>query len=380
MTSLLLWDIKEPLTASSRTVDLGLNETAFEQTSTHPPPPNGSLINQLHRLQLPHLPISTNLLRHSSTAPSTLPPPSFSLPPRSFPSLAHNQLHPITMLLLGLTGSIATGKSTVSNLLSASPYNLPVIDADVIARQVVEPGTKAYGKIVGYFGSTTPDLLLPAEPPEAPRPSGSTAKAKPPTSSSARPLNRPALGRRVFGDSPERKRDRAVLNSIVHPAVRMEIYKQLLRHYLSGCWAVVLDVPLLFESGLDALCGTVMVVAVSDPEIQMQRLRGRDSHLTEEDARNRVLSQGDVREKARRCEARGERYGVVVWNDGGREELKKDVERYIRGIQGGSPRWWAWLLLLVPPLAGLVGVWTYWRNLRAIKAWKEGELREKAKL
>jgi dephospho-CoA kinase len=271
------------------------------------------------------------------------------------------------MLLLGLTGSIATGKSTVSNLLRAPPYNLPIIDADVIARQVVEPGTKAYGKIVDYFEDTTSDLLLPAE-------AGHNSNTK------GRPLNRPALGRRVFGDSEERKRDRAVLNSIVHPAVRMEMYKQLLRHYLCGCWAVVLDVPLLFESGLDALCGTVMVVAVSDPEIQMRRLRDRDSHLTEEDARNRVLSQGDVREKARRAEARGRGRGVVVWNDGGREELRRRVERCMKGIQGASPRWWAWLLLLVPPLAGLAGVWTYWRTLRINKAWREGELKEKAKL
>jgi dephospho-CoA kinase len=272
------------------------------------------------------------------------------------------------MILLGLTGSIATGKSTVSNLLRAPPYNLPIIDADVIARQVVEPGTKGYQKIVNYFGATTPDLLLDGT-------EGTTNG-----STKGKPLNRPALGRRVFGNSPERKRDRGVLNSIVHPAVRMEMYKQLLRHYLSGAWAVVLDVPLLFESGLDVLCGTVMVVAVSDPEIQMKRLRERDGHLTEEDARNRVLSQGDVREKARRAERRGVGSGVVVWNDDGREELKREVERCMKGIQEKSPRWWAWMLLLVPPLAGLVGLWTYWRNLRINKAWREEEVRDRAKL
>jgi dephospho-CoA kinase len=275
------------------------------------------------------------------------------------------------MLLLGLTGSIATGKSTVSNLLRAPPYNLPIIDADVIARQVVEPGTKGYRKIVDYFRETTPDLLLPAE-------LSTDGNGK--SNSKGRPLNRPALGRRVFGDSPERKRDRAILNSIVHPAVRMEMYKQLLKHYLTGAWAVVLDVPLLFESGLDTLCGTVLVVAVSDQQIQMKRLRERDSHLTEEEARDRVGSQGDVREKARRCEARGAGRGVVVWNDGRREELKKEVERCMGLIRESSPRWWAWLLLLVPPLAGLAGVWTFWRNLRINKSWKEEELKAKAKL
>jgi dephospho-CoA kinase len=84
------------------------------------------------------------------------------------------------------------------------------------------------------------------------------------------------------------------------------MYKAVLYYYLKGYWAVVLDIPLLFESGLDLICGVVMVVAVSDPEIQTKRLRERDAHLTAEDARSRVLSQGDVREKARRAEMRGE--------------------------------------------------------------------------
>ncbi|KAI9733479.1 MAG: hypothetical protein M1818_007227 [Claussenomyces sp. TS43310] len=269
------------------------------------------------------------------------------------------------MLLLGLTGSIATGKSTVSSILRSPPYSLPVIDADVIARQVVEPGTKGYAAIVAHFSPTTPDLLV--ETPVSPNSKG-------------RPLNRPALGRRVFGDGEERKRDRAVLNSIVHPAVRREMYRQLLLCYLRGCSAVVLDVPLLFESGLDTLCGTVMVVAVRDPEIQMRRLRHRDAHLTDEDARNRVASQTDVREKARRCEARGRGWGVVIWNDGGREELQGEIDRLMAVVTKASPRWWAWLLLLCPPLAGLSGLWTYWKNRVINNEWKERESKAKASL
>lgn len=270
------------------------------------------------------------------------------------------------MLLIGLTGSIATGKSTVSSILSQPPYSLPIIDADLIARKVVEPGTPGYQKIVAHFSPTTPDLLLP------PHPDHDDKKGA--------PLNRPALGRRVFGDSEERKRDRAVLNGIVHPAVRREMYKQLLGCYLRGCWAVVLDVPLLFESGIDVICGTVLVVAVKDPKIQMQRLRDRDSHLTEEDAENRVKSQGDVREKARRCQARGEGRGLVVWNDEGKDELKIELQKVMETIQGKSPKWWAWLLLLCPALAGLAGTWNYWRNFTINKEWKRGELQTKAKL
>ena len=269
------------------------------------------------------------------------------------------------MLLLGLTGSIATGKSTVSSILSAPPYSLPIIDADLLARKVVEPGTRGYNKIVAHFASTTPDLLLT---------DFEYDKSK------GAPLNRPALGRRVFGDSEERKKDRAVLNGIVHPAVRLEMYKQLLYCYLKGCWAVVLDVPLLFESGLDTLCGTVMVVAVSDPAMQMKRLRERDPHLTAEDAENRVKSQGDIREKAKRCEARGKGLGVVVLNDGDKEDLKRELQRVMLEVRKSSPRWWAWLLLLFPPLAGLAGVWGYYRAIAINRRWKEQELLAKAKL
>jgi len=158
------------------------------------------------------------------------------------------------------------------------------------------------------------------------------------------------------------------------------MYRQLLWAYLKGNWAVVLDVPLLFESGLDALCGTVMVVAVRDPKVQMRRLRERDSHLTEEDAENRVRSQGDVRVKARRAEQRGNGRGVVVWNDGDKEQLKEELERVMKEVRTASPKWWAWLLLLCPPLAGLAGAWNYYMGTVINKKWKAQELQDKAKL
>lgn len=186
----------------------------------------------------------------------------------------------------------------------------------------------------------------------------------------------------MFGNSEERKRDRGVLNGIVHPAVRKEMYRQLLKCYLRGHWAVVLDVPLLFESGLDSICGVVMVVGVSDPEVQMRRLRERDPHLTEEDARNRVLSQGDVKAKMKRAEFMAESggRGVVVLNDGTKEELKNNLGAVMAKLGRGSPRWWAWLLLLCPPLAGWIGVWNYWRGVTVSNRWKEKEVKERARL
>lgn len=274
------------------------------------------------------------------------------------------------MLLIGLTGSIATGKSTVSSILSSPPYSLPIIDADLLARQVVEPGTSGYKAIVSYFGPSTPDLLVPVS--ESMPECGPDGKG--------RPLNRPALGRRVFGTDDQRKKDRGVLNGIVHPAVRKEMYKAVLSAYFKGYWAVVLDVPLLFESGLDRISGTVLVVAVKDPKVQMARLRARDPHLSEQEAEDRVKSQGDVRDKARRAESRGDGYGAVVWNDGDRKDLEKELERVIGELRGRSPAWWSALLWAFPPGAVLAGLWTYWQNGRINAAWKEMEAREKAKL
>ncbi|KAF9691251.1 hypothetical protein EKO04_010572 [Ascochyta lentis] len=270
------------------------------------------------------------------------------------------------MLLLGLTGSIATGKSTVSSLLRQAPYSLPIIDADLIARQVVEPGTAGYNAIVQHFLPTTPDLLLPAtDDNAAPR---------------GRPLNRPALGRRVFGSSPDKAADRKVLNSIVHPAVRREMYRQMVWAYLRGHWAVVLDVPLLFESGWERYCGSIVVVGVSDPQIQIQRLRARDAHLTEEDARNRVMSQGDIREKAERCLRRGEGKGVVVWNDGDKAHLESEVKRVMDDVRRRSPWWWGKLLWVLPPLGLVSGLWSWWNMRRVQLSWEEQKKREKAKL
>ncbi|KAG7008202.1 hypothetical protein G7Y79_00006g018220 [Physcia stellaris] len=255
-----------------------------------------------------------------------------------------------TMLLIGLTGNIATGKSTVARLLSSPPYSLPLIDADVLAREVVLPGTPAYRKIVEYFGPTTPDLLLPfpsssnekAQPPsqtssqspipqQQPSPPPSTSKSN--AQEQGRPLDRASLGRRVFGSSPSRKRDRAILNSIIHPAVRRAIFYQILSYYLRGHWALILDIPLLYESSLDPYVSFVLLIA-SSPETQMRRLLGRDPHLSAREAEDRVGSQMGVGEKVGRTEARGKGRGVVVRNEGSREELERGVAEVMRGLEG----------------------------------------------
>lgn len=127
-----------------------------------------------------------------------------------------------------MTGGIATGKSTVSGLLKAK--QIPVVDADVLARQVVMPGTPALTKIIDYFGA---GILLP---------DGN--------------LDRKKLGSIIFNDENKRK----VLNSIVHPAVRRAMCWEVLVHWFRGEKFCIVDVPLLIEGGLWKWVGQVVVV------------------------------------------------------------------------------------------------------------------------
>lgn len=130
------------------------------------------------------------------------------------------------MKLIGLTGGIATGKSTVSNSLSP----IPVVDADLVARQVVQPHEPAYYAVISTFGS---DVLTP---------SGEIDRAK--------------LGTIVFNDTQARKK----LNGATHPMIRLEMLRQMLWWFLKGERMVVLDTPLLYEAGLYKWVNKVMVV------------------------------------------------------------------------------------------------------------------------
>lgn len=130
--------------------------------------------------------------------------------------------------VVGLTGGIGTGKSTVSKQLRS--FGLPVVDADVIAREVVAPGTPALAQIVAHFG----EGVL--------QPDGA--------------LDRPRLGAIVFGDEAQRR----ALNRIVHPAVWRAIFWAVVGHWVRGKKICVLDVPLLIEGGLYKWVADVVVV------------------------------------------------------------------------------------------------------------------------
>ncbi len=168
--------------------------------------------------------------------------------------------------VIGLTGGIASGKSTVSALLRKR--GVPVVDADVIARQVVAIGQPAYRQIVAHFGQS----ILTAD----------------------RQIDRKALGAIVFNDKAELK----TLESFTHPAIVAAFKEQIAILQQSDTIPfIVLDIPLLFEIGLQTLCDEVWLVAV-DRKRQIERLCQRDG-VAAEDAIRIIDLQMPLAEKAK---------------------------------------------------------------------------------
>ncbi|MGE7622694.1 dephospho-CoA kinase [Viridibacillus sp. NPDC096237] len=186
-------------------------------------------------------------------------------------------------MIIGLTGSIASGKSTVAEMLKG--LQLPIVDADIVARVVVEPGTETLRNIVEAFGE---DVLLD---------DGT--------------LDRPKLGNIIFHKPAARK----TLNDIIHPAIRREMLRQrdeLLKH---GARFVIMDIPLLFESHLQHFVEKILVVSVTE-ETQLRRLMERNN-LSEKEAKARISSQLPLSEKEKGADA-------VIYNN---ESLKSTSEQ-----------------------------------------------------
>jgi len=216
------------------------------------------------------------------------------------------------MLVIGLTGGIATGKSTTSSLLKAK--NIPIVDADILAREVVQPGTPALAKIVKYFGAS---ILLP---------DGS--------------LDRKQLGSIIFNDEVKRKK----LNSIIHPAVSYAILWSILSHWIRGEKVCVVDVPLLIEGGLWKWVGKVIVVYCS-PELQLQRLMKRDNS-TREDASSRLQTQLPISEKVEFADH-------VIENSGSLQDLEVQVNSLLAKVDKEVGRVWWRLSWVIPPFGAL---------------------------
>jgi dephospho-CoA kinase len=185
-------------------------------------------------------------------------------------------------LRIGLTGGIASGKSAVASVFAS--FGIPVIDADLISRELVQPGNPALARIVEAFGESMLD------------PAGQ--------------LDRRRLREKVFADVAQRKR----LEAILHPAIREELQQ---RSRVAGGPYQVLVIPLLVENGLQHLVDRILVVDVPEAT-QLARLKVRDS-VTEEHAR-RVLAAQSGRDM--RLAAADD----VITNTGNLDDLRKQVD------------------------------------------------------
>ncbi|AVQ99599.1 dephospho-CoA kinase [Oceanobacillus iheyensis] len=192
-------------------------------------------------------------------------------------------------LKIGLTGSIASGKSTVS--LMFHDLNVPVIDADKISREVVNPHEDAYIKIVDTFGNS---ILL-----------------------EDKTIDRAKLGEIIFNDHVMREK----LNNIVHPAVRERMLAKRDAYVKAGVPTVVLDIPLLFESNLTHLVDKTLVISVTE-SVQLTRLMTRNGY-NEQEARQRIQSQIPITEKVKMADA-------VIDNNGTKQETYEQLEQLLQ--------------------------------------------------
>ncbi|KAA2272075.1 dephospho-CoA kinase [Staphylococcus haemolyticus] len=189
--------------------------------------------------------------------------------------------------VIGLTGGIATGKSTVSELLTA--FGFKVVDADIAARKAVAKGTKGLEQVRAAFGD-----------------SAITDEGE---------MDRKYVGEIVF-NHPEKRLE---LNDIVHPIVR-EIMEEEKQSYLNQGYDVIMDIPLLFENELQNTVDEVWLVYTSE-SIQIERLMERNQ-LSLEDAKARVYSQISIDKKSRMADH-------VIDNLGDKLELKQNLEQLL---------------------------------------------------
>jgi dephospho-CoA kinase len=194
--------------------------------------------------------------------------------------------------LIGLTGGIASGKSTVAKILKG--LGAAVVDADALAREVVEPGHDAWKDIVEAFGA---EVLQPD-----------------------RTLDRQKLRATIFNNPAARK----TLEAIIHPRVRALAEERIHQHAAAGYEIVVYEVPLLFEGNLQEWLRPVVLVACN-LNIQRRRLQERDG-LSVDAAQKHIEAQMSLAEKRPLAD-------YVIENDGSLEDLEREVQAVLNKIK-----------------------------------------------
>ncbi|XP_043652808.1 dephospho-CoA kinase [Drosophila teissieri] len=203
------------------------------------------------------------------------------------------------MFIVAITGGIATGKSTISKVFERQ--GIQVIDADKIAREIVEPGQPCWRKIREVFGD---EVLLPSKE-----------------------INRAVLGKMIFED----KELRGKLNKITHPTIHRKIFWQVCKLLVSGHAWIVLDLPLLFETGVLMDFIHKIVCVTCDTDKQLERLIARNE-LSESEARHRVDSQMPLDKKC-------EKSHFVIDNNGTVEEAENSAMSIYNLMRDSKQHW-----------------------------------------
>lgn len=191
--------------------------------------------------------------------------------------------------VIGVTGGIASGKSLVSAYLIA--HGFPIVDADIVAREVVAPDSIGLKKVAATFGNEIVDT-----------------KGN---------LDRKRLAKIVFADDSQLK----LLNDILQPLIRQQIQQELQQFIAQGQEYIFLVAPLLFEENYQSMCDEIMVVTVT-LQTQLQRLMSRDQ-LNEQQARRRIAAQWPLSRKIALAD-------VVIDNDGTIAQTKAQLAAWIK--------------------------------------------------
>jgi len=219
------------------------------------------------------------------------------------------------MFLVGLTGGVATGKSTVSTMFRE--LGVPVIDADAMAKRIVEPGRKAWKEIRAEFGQSV--FYDNGE------------------------LNRAALRTIIFEDEEQRQK----LNRITHPEIYKEMFWEAVKCAAGGHQYVVLDLPLLFEAGVMVSYMHKIIVVTCEEDLQLQRLM-EQRQLTERDSKLMIGAQMPLEKKSEMAQ-------FVIENSGSFTDTTEQVTR-IHSTLKNSMFHWKVRLIFGLAVGGIFGV------------------------
>lgn len=200
------------------------------------------------------------------------------------------------MKVIGLTGGIGTGKSTACKLLKEIYPQIIVIDADVLSHEATMKGKLPYFLLK--------NLILPRDCFD--RMSGELIRSR--------------LAELIFAPSKKARLLKRIVEQCIHPWVIYRILFSIIWHWNRGEDQIILDIPLLFETNLQWICGKSVLIDTADPATQIKRIIKRNPEMSEEQARNRIAAQFPMEKKRKMAD-------LIIRNDGNIEDLRESLEK-----------------------------------------------------